>query len=151
MHAPGPDHVLPAPGVPAAVAAASRVLLIEADESVALALLRGLRRHGWAVCWAATAQAGLKLQAEWEPHAVLLALDLPDMAAGKLVAGLGARGGWGGVVGGGPVGAGRRSTALAQGAHDVMAKPMRASEITARIHAVRRRLGHPLPVLDRVW
>ena len=62
MPASGPDHVTPAPGVPAAAAAASRVLLIEADASVALALLRGLRRHGWAVCWAATAQAGVKLQ-----------------------------------------------------------------------------------------
>ena len=79
-------------GVLTGTAALPRLLLIEADEAVATALSRGLRRHGWTVLRAPTAEAGLQTQAEWAPHAVLLASSLPDMAVGRLIARLAERG-----------------------------------------------------------
>ena len=129
-------------------AAPPRLLLIEADEPVATALSRGLRRHGWAIQWASTAEDGLQLQAEWAPHAVLLASSLPDMTVGKLVARLAERGDCGILVLSGHEHDRLRHIVLGRGAHDVMSKPMRASDIAARILAVQRRLGLPAPVLD---
>lgn len=126
-------------------AAPPRLLLIEADEAVATALSRGLRRHGWTVLWAPTAEAGLQLQAEWVPHAVLLASSLPDMAVGRLVARLAEQGGCGILVLSGHEHNRLRHVALGRGAHDVMSKPMRAKDIAARILAVQRRLGQPVP------
>ena len=125
-----------------------RLLLIEADEAVATALSRGLRRHGWAVLRASTAEAGLQLQADWAPHAVLLASVLPDMAVGKLVARLAERGGCGILVLSGHEHDRLRHVALGRGAHDVMSKPMRAKDIAARLLAVQHRLGQPAPVPD---
>ena len=125
-----------------------RRLLIEADGAVATALSRGLQRHGWTVLWASTDEAGLQLQAEWVPHAVLLALGLPDMAAGGLLALLAERGGCGILVLSGREDDGLRHALLKRGVHDVMSKPMRANEIAACLLAVQRRLGQPVPVPD---
>lgn len=129
-------------------AAPPRLLLIEPDEAVATALSRGLRRHGWTVRWAFTAEAGLQLQAEWAPHAVLLASSLPDMAVGRLVARLAERGDCGILVLSGHEHNRLRHVALGRGAHDVMSKPTRAKDIAARLLAVQRRLGQPAPVPD---
>ncbi len=129
-------------------AAPPRLLLIEADEAVATALSRGLQRHGWAVLLASTAEAGLQLQAEWAPHAVLLASSLPDMTVGKLVARLAERGGCSILVLSGHEHDRLRHVVMGRGAHDVMSKPMRARDIAARLLAVQRRLGQPAPVPD---
>ena len=134
------QSVLTSPAIP------PRLLLIEADEAVATALSRGMQRHGWAVLWAATAEAGLHLQAEWAPHAVLLASSLPDMAVGKLIARLAERGSCGILVLSGHEHDRLRHVVLGRGAHDVMSKPMRARDISARILAVQHRLGLPAPV-----
>ena len=128
--------------------APSRLLLIEPDEAVAAALSRGLQRHGWTVLWASTAKAGLQLQAEWAPHAVLLASGLPDMAAGELIARLAERSGCGILVLSGHEHDLFRHVVLGHGAHDVMSKPMRARDIAARILTVQRRLGQPAPMPD---
>ncbi len=125
-----------------------RLLLIEADDAVATALSRGLRRHGWTVLRASTAKVGLQLQAEWAPHVVLLGSDLPDMAAGGLVARLAERGGCGILVLSGHGHDRLRHIVLGRGAHDVMSKPMRVRDIAARILAVQRRLGQPAPMPD---
>ena len=122
----------------------SRLLLVEADEAVAAALSRALRRHGWAVLWAATAKAGLQVQAEWAPHIVLLAFDLPDMAAGRLVVRLAEQGNCGILVLSGHEGDSYREALLAHGAHEVMSKPMRASDVVGRIQTVWRRLDQPM-------
>ena len=129
-------------------AAPPRLLLIEPDGAVATALSRGLRRHGWTVLLASNAEAGLQLQAEWAPHAVLLASSLPDMTVGKLVARLAEQGGCSILVLSGHEHDRLRHVALGRGAHDVMSKPMRASDIAARILAVQQRLGLPAPVPD---
>ena len=130
------------------IAAMSRLLLIESDEAVAAALSRALLRQGWAVRWVATAEAGLQLQVVWAPHVVLLALDLPDMAGDKLVGRLAERGGCGVLVVSGYDDGDLRRAVLKQGAHDVISKPVRASELAARILAVQRRLDQPGPVPD---
>ncbi len=129
--------------VPADTAAPSRLLLIEADEPVATALARGLGRHGWAVLRAPTAKAGLQLQADWAPNVVLLASDLPDMTAVRLVAHLAEQGGCAILMLSGHENDDIRRMALARGAHDVMSKPMRAKELAERIQVAQRRLGQP--------
>ncbi len=90
----------------------------------------------------------MQLQAEWTPHAVLLASGLPDMAAGGLVARLAERGGCGILVLSGREDDDLGRALLKLGAHDVMSKPMRAKDIAARILAVQRRLGQPAPAPD---
>jgi len=142
--APNPIEV-----VPADTAAPSRLLLIEADEPVATALSRGLGRYGWAILRASTARAGLQLQADWASNVVLLASDLPDMAAGQLVAHLAEQGGCAILVLSGHENEDLRRMALKRGAHDVMSKPMRAKELAERIQAAQRRLGQPALALAR--
>ena len=90
----------------------------------------------------------MQLQAEWAPHAVLLAASLPDMTVGKLVARLAERGDCGILVLSGHEQDRLRHVALGRGAHDVMSKPMRARDIVARILAVQHRLGLPAPTSD---
>ena len=129
-------------------AARSRLLIIEADEAVAAALSRGLTRYRWTVLWASTAKADLQLQAEWAPHVVLLALDLPDMPTGRLISCLARKGNCSILMLSGH-GDDLRRMALAHGAHDVISKPVRAGEVADRIWAVQRRLdpSPPMPAL----
>ena len=121
------------------IAATSRLLLIKPNEAVAAALSRALLRQGWTVRRVATAEAGLQLQVVWAPHLVLLALDLPDMAGDKLVARLSERGGCGVLMVSGYDDDDLRRAVLKQGAHDVMSKPVRASELAAHILVVQHR------------
>jgi len=126
----------------------SRLLLIEPDEAVAAALSRGLRRYGWTVNFVHTAMAGLQLKVEWAPHVVLLALELPDMAVGRLVARLVEQDGCSILVLTGSDEDDLGRAILAWGAHDVIGKPIRARDLAARILAVQRRLGQLAPVPD---
>ena len=117
-----------------------RLLLTEADEPVAAAVARGVRRAGWSVLHAGTAAEALRLKAEFAPHVVLLALDLPDMEGEALVACLARQGGCGIIAlsGRGETGG---ANALAAGAHDYLTKPMVMREVMARVEAVQRRLA----------
>lgn len=137
--------VAPAPVkvVPSDTTAPARLLLIEADEPVATALSRGLERHGWTVQRAFTAKAGLQLQTDWMPDVVLLALDLPDMTAGRLVARLAEQSGCAILVLSGQEDDDLRRLVLERGAHDLMSKPMRAKELSERIRLAQHRLGWP--------
>ena len=90
----------------------------------------------------------MQLQAEWAPHAVLLASSLPDMTVGRLIARLAERGGCGILVLSGHEHDRLRHVALGRGAHDVLSKPMRARDIATRLLAVQHRLGLPAPVPD---
>ena len=142
---PGVDCVHTARGALTDMATPSRLLLIEADEAVAAALSRTLKRHNWVVLSASTAKTGLQIKAAWAPHIVVLASDLPDMAGGKLVACLAEQGGCGILMLSGFGDDDFRRAVLKRGAHDVLAKPVRASDIVARIRAVQRHLGQPVP------
>ncbi len=145
-----PVMPIPAQVVLAGMAVPSRLLLIEADEAVATALCRGLGRHGWMVLTAPTAKAGLQLQTEWTPHVVVLASDLPDMAAGRVVARLAEQVGCVIFVLSGHEDDHLRRTVLDQGAHDVMSKPMRAKELAARLRTAQCRLGQPATAQERL-
>lgn len=116
-----------------------RLLLIEADEPVAAAVARGVRRAGWSVFRAATAAEALQLKAQFAPHVVLMALDLPDMDGEALVACLAQQGDCGIIALSGRGEAGGLN-ALAGGAHDYLMKPMVMREVMARVEAVQRRL-----------
>ena len=140
-----PVTPIPSQVVVASTAAPSRLLLIEADEAVATALSRGLGRHGWAVLRAATAKAGLQLQAEWAPHVVLLASDLPDMTVGRLVGRLAEQAGCVVFVLSGHEDDHLKRMVLKRGAHDIMNKPARAKELSARLRMAQCRLGQPAP------
>lgn len=126
----------------------SRLLLIEPDEAVAAAISRGLRRHGWTVNFVHTAMAGLRLQVEWAPHVVLLALDLPDMAVGTLIPRLAEQDGCGILVLTGSDENHPGPATLAWRAHDIIGKPICARDLAARILAVQRHLGQLAPVPD---
>ena len=117
-----------------------RLLLIEADEPVAAAVARGVQRAGWSVRCAATAAAALRLKAEFAPHVVLMALDLPDMDGEALVACL-ARQADCGIIALSGRGEAGGANALAVGAHDYLTKPMVMREVMARVEAVRLRLA----------
>lgn len=136
-----PVTPIPAQVMLAGMAAPSRLLLIEADEAVATALCRGLGRHGWTVLTAPTAKAGLQLQAEWTPHVVVLASDLPDMAVGRLVVRLAKQVGCVIFVLSGYEDDHLRRMVLEQGAHEVMSKPMRAKGLAGRLRTAQCRLG----------
>ncbi len=141
VHVPGSEaHLtaLPVLGQPPLSEPPLRLLLIEADEPVAAAMVRGVRRAGWSVLHVATAAAALQMKAEFAPHVVLMALDLPDMDGEALVACLAQQEDCGIIALSGRGEAGSRG-ALAGGAHDYLTKPMVMREVMERVEAVQRR------------
>ena len=143
LHAPGSAaylEALPALGRPLLSELLPRLLLIEADEPVAAAVVRGVRRAGWSVLHVATAAAALQMKAEFAPHVVLMALDLPDMDGEALVACLAQQEDCGIIALSGRGEAGSRG-ALAGGAHDYLTKPMVMREVMERVEAVQHRLA----------
>jgi len=130
---------LPVMGRSASSQSLLRLLLIEAEEPVAAAVARGVRRAGWSVLRAATAAEALQLKAQFAPHVVLMALDLPDMDGEALVACLAQQGDCGIIALSGRGEAGGLN-ALAGGAHDYLMKPMVMREVMARVEAVQSRL-----------
>jgi ActR/RegA family two-component response regulator len=58
---PAPEFVLANP----------RVLLIEDDEAVAQAMIRGMERSGMSVVYAATGAGGIILKANFNPNVIL--------------------------------------------------------------------------------
>ncbi len=122
---------------PTSVRPTLRVLLIEADEAVAVALQRSLRRLGWDVAWSRTASAGLRCKAEFKPQVVVLALDLPDMNSSVLITRLTRQRDCGVIVISGQ-GEDARHIALSNGAHDYLQKPLTIREVTTCIQALQQ-------------
>ncbi len=121
---------------PTSVRPTSRILLIEAEEAVAVALQRSFRRLGWDVAWSHTANAGLRCKAEFKPHVVVLALDLPDMNSSVLIVQLVRQRDCGVIVISGQ-GEGARHRTLNSGAHAYLQKPLTVREITTCIEALQ--------------
>ncbi len=118
-----------------------RVLLIEDDEDVARAVLRGFTRAGLIAAWASSGHAGLDLKCSFKPHVVLLDLVLPDMDGRSLVAMLGRPRNCGVVVLSGMLDEADQVIGGEFGADDFMAKPPHMRELVARIRAVHRRVN----------
>jgi len=126
-----------------------RILLIEAEEAVAVALQRSFRRLGWDVAWSRTAKAGLRCKAEFKPQVVLLALGLPDMNSRVLITQLTRQQDCGVIVISGQ-GEGVRHSTLNSGAHAYLQKPLTIREIMTCVQALQQQLTLS-DVLDDSW
>jgi DNA-binding response OmpR family regulator len=112
------------------------VLVVEDDEGIASALVRGLRREGYDVMWAATAaQAERSMPA----HVVILDLGLPDRDGLELCRTLRASSDAAILVVTARADEFDRVAALDVGADDYVVKPFGFAELFARIRAVLRR------------
>jgi DNA-binding response OmpR family regulator len=115
------------------------VLVIEDDQRIRAALVRGLTAAGHAARGEASAAAGLAAAVDWAPDVVVLDLGLPDLDGGdvlKMLRGVSAVP----VI----VATARDDEAeivrlLDAGADDYVVKPYTAAQIEARIRAVLRR------------
>ncbi len=124
---------------PTSVRPTLRILLVEAEEAVAVALQRSFRRLGWDAAWSRTAIAGLRCKAEFKPQVVLLALGLPDMNSSVLITQLTRQRDCGVIVISGQ-GEGARHSALNSGAHDYLQKPLTIREIVTCVQALQQQL-----------
>jgi DNA-binding response OmpR family regulator len=112
------------------------VLVVEDDEGIASALVRGLRREGYDVTWASTAaQAERSMPA----HVVILDLGLPDRDGLELCRSLRATSDAAILVVTARADESDRVAALDVGADDYVVKPFGFAELFARIRAVLRR------------
>ncbi|MEV6963813.1 response regulator transcription factor [Hamadaea sp. NPDC051192] len=119
----------------------TKVLLVEDDATIRVAVVRALGQRGHAVATAPDALTGLQLAVSERPEIVLLDLGLPDLDGREALRMLRA-------VSAVPVivvtAAGAESDmvrALDAGADDYIVKPFGADQLDARIRAVLRRLG----------
>ena len=117
----------------------AELLIVEDDERIRTALIRGLRERGHVVASVGTALAGLRQAVEDRPDLVVLDLGLPDLDGTELLRMLRAvsrvpvivataRDEDAGVV-----------AALDAGADDYVSKPFRMEQLEARSRAVLRR------------
>jgi DNA-binding response OmpR family regulator len=120
--------------------ASGRVLVVEDDESIAAALVRGLGRAGYDVEAVSTAAAALAADAVRAADVVLLDLGLPDADGLEVCRALRERGDAAIIVitarGEEP----ERVAALDAGADDYLVKPFGYAELLARMRAVLRRM-----------
>ncbi|HEY0202655.1 MAG TPA: response regulator transcription factor [Acetobacteraceae bacterium] len=118
-----------------------RVLLIEDDEAVARAFVRGFERAGMQVAWAGTGNAGMAMKASFRPDVVLVDLTLPDVSGVTLIGRLAEARDCGVIVVSGMGDEADRIVGLELGADDYIAKPPAMREMIARIRAVHRRVN----------
>ena len=126
---------------PEAMLANPRVLLIEDDEAVARAFIRGFERAGMQVSWASSGAAGMALKASFRPNIVLVDLTLPDVSGVSLIGRFAEQRDCGVIVVSGMGEEADRIVGLELGADDYIAKPPAMREMIARIRAVHRRVS----------
>ncbi len=122
-----------------------RVLVIEDDEAVARAFVRGIERAAMPAAWAGTGALGMALKDSFRPQVVLVDLTLPDMSGLALISRFVGQRDCGVVVVSGSGEEADRIVGLELGADDYIVKPMSMSEMVARIRAVHRRVNLPEP------
>ena len=113
------------------------VLVVEDDPSLAIALVRGLRRGGYRVAHVMTGREAL---ASGDPDVVLLDLGLPDADGVDVCRRLRARSDAGIIIVTARGEEPERVLALDAGADDYLVKPFGLAELLARIRAVLRRV-----------
>lgn len=119
--------------------AGHRVLVVEDDESIASALVRGLGRAGYQVEAVGTAAEALAADRSRPSDVVLLDLGLPDGDGLEVCRSLRERGDMALVVVTARGEEPERVLALDAGADDYLVKPFGYAELLARIRAVLRR------------
>jgi two-component system, OmpR family, response regulator len=116
------------------------VLLIEGDASVAAAVHAALASDGWPVDWVATYARGQSLLDAHGYRAIVIDLGPTTGAGWDLLRELRARRDATAVIAiGAEHAADARIAALDAGADDVLTRPIDATELPARLRAVRRR------------
>ena len=117
-----------------------KVAVVEDDRRLARAVTAGLRREGYQVRAAGSAEEGLLVVQAWRPDVILLDLMLPDNDGPELFAR------FRNLTGAALVGMTARSmladvvAGLRLGADDYITKPFAMEELSARVAALIRRL-----------
>lgn len=117
------------------------VLVVEDDDAIRAAVLRGLRGLGHAVATAATGMAGLEYVVRERPDVVLLDLGLPDIDGLTLLSMIRTTSEVPVIVITAQDDDPTMVRALDSGADDYVVKPFGTDQVGARIRAVLRRAG----------
>ena len=115
------------------------ILVVEDDDAIRSAVMRGLRERGHAVATAATGLAGLEQILQTRPQVVLLDLGLPDVDGLTLIAMIRAASDVPLIVITAQDDDPTMIKALDSGADDYVVKPFGTDQVAARIRAVLRR------------
>ena len=125
-----------------------RILVVEDDKHVALAVRRGLEGEGYAVDVALTGTDGEWFATENAYDAIVLDVMLPGLPGDELCARLRAAGNWVPILMlTARAGAEQEARALDAGADDFLAKPFSFVVLMARIRALLRRGGGERPAV----
>jgi two-component system response regulator MprA len=128
----------------------ARILLIDDDQRLGLALRRALGFEGYDVALARDGEAGLNLAAQAEPDLVVLDLQLPGLDGLDVCRRLRSRGDVPIMMLTARDEVADRVKGLDAGADDYLVKPFAVDELLARIRALlRRRSGEARPALLR--
>jgi len=116
-----------------------RVLVVEDDAEIAVALRRSLRLESYDVSLAETGEAALREAADFEPDAVVLDLGLPRLDGVEVCRRLRAEGDVPILILTARDGLDARVEGLDSGADDYLVKPFERQELLARLRALLRR------------
>jgi two-component system OmpR family response regulator len=128
-------------------ASATRILVVDDEQSITDFIALGLRHEGFDVRTAADGRAGLRVVDEFKPHLVVLDLMMPRMDGWELCRALAGDPARGIIILSARDETADRIDGLELGADDYLVKPFEFGELLARIRAVLRRRS---PDLARV-
>ncbi len=117
----------------------SRVLLVEDDAEIRVALVRALSDRGHGVRAVGTAMAGIREVTAWAPEVVVLDLGLPDLDGVVTLAMIRAASSVPVIIATARDGENEIVRMLNAGADDYLVKPFSADHLAARVTAVLRR------------
>jgi two-component system, OmpR family, response regulator PrrA len=123
------------------VARMAQVLLVEDDGAIRTALTRALREQGHSVAAVGSGLPALSAVVEQQPDVVLLDLGLPDIDGADVLSMLRAISDIPVIVATARDDEAEMVRLLDLGADDYVIKPFTATQVTARIRAVLRRMG----------
>ena len=115
--------------------------MIEDDDAIRTAIIRGLTQHGHAVSYAPTGVGGLEQLLQVRPDVVLLDLGLPDVSGLTVLSMIRAASDVPVIVITAQDDDPTMVRVLDSGADDYIVKPFGTDQVAARIRAVLRRLG----------